>query len=186
MAGIYISIFVLSTRVGADFESLIYSTFGSLSFFEQVLSSLLLVTEGISLGANLEISGMALMNPDPLYFLERVLMIPFPGFLIDKPPNFNILAATLIYGVSDGHSLSTGILTSFIIGFGPFAILLSILFIFMIRNLDKKFFNQSALVHLLAFSFMFAAFRFNIEDFIIHLIYGVFFTAVFFRPTHLR
>ena len=97
IAGAAVSLLILSSRVIVDPVDIINSSLSFENMSKFIYETIILSTEGVNFLALLEVADISLFNPDVSYFFEKMLYTPVPGWLVEKPPVFNLLTSSLIY-----------------------------------------------------------------------------------------
>ena len=109
LAGMYVSTFLVAWRTGSDFEEnlLIMGIDGPIS---AITYFVFLALEGVNFPALLELTQHTLNDFNPSLLIEKILTIPLPGSLVDKPPQFNQLVVQIIDpSASSNTSVNTGL-----------------------------------------------------------------------------
>lgn len=175
VVGAGLSAFIVALRVVADPIEMIQNVFGASGFREFFLMALVYSTEGVSFAALIDVTNVSLFSPDPVYFFEKIITMPFPGSMVVKPPPFNSLVAELIYGEMSDHSLNTTLIGGYIYGFGVLAILMILITLFLVKAFEVRFAHPSSnLSRACLFLVAIAAYRFNFEFLIVNGIYFYF------------
>ncbi|MEP4558923.1 hypothetical protein [Cobetia amphilecti] len=169
--GSFISVYILSLRVGQDFYIMLESMLYNQDITSLLGKSVMLITEGVNLLATFLVAKLSLYSFNPEYMFEKILYMPLPSSLVDKPLPFNILVSSLVYGEVTSHSVNSLLFASFIYSFGILSILFFIIFIGLMFVVDKKHHNLDMVPKCIFFLMAFSSVRFNFDYLLPHFVY---------------